>query len=335
MPEGPAAKYLRGLIKRFPKAPALTLAKIAFRDHPEYWANVEACRSMIRRILGARGEVDRARIVDKSLYRPPRQPGDWLKRIPKAITQLKNWAPVRLFGANRTLILSDVHVPFHDPQALQLALEYGVKHKATLILLNGDIVDHYWGSTFVTDPRLKDFAAEIKAAKKLLRGIRKTFLKAKIVWKYGNHEERYDRYMQLKCPEFLGVEQFEWGNVFGLADLGVELVREKRPIQLGKLNVIHGHEYKFQIANPVNPARGFFLRAKCHVLGGHFHQSSAHSEKNIEGKVISTWSTGCLCDLHPEYLPINSWGQGFAFVETDADGSFHVDNRRIIEGKVW
>ena len=110
---------------------------------------------------------------------------------------------------------------------------------------------------------------------------------------------------------------------------------DKRPIRLGKLNVIHGHEYRFSISNPVNPARGFFLRTKTHVLGSHFHQPSHHSETNLEGCMISAWSTGCLCNVHPEYSPINNWGQGFAFVVVDKEGAFRVENLRIVGGKVW
>jgi hypothetical protein len=139
----------------------------------------------------------------------------------------------------------------------------------------------------------------------------------------------------LKCPELLGIPDFDWSSIFSLDEQGIELVDGKRPTRLGKLNVIHGHEYRFQISNPVNPARGFFLRAKSHVLGGHFHQTSSHSEKSIENKVVTTFSTGCLSNLHPEYRPLNNWNSGFAFVQVEANGAFHVDNLRIIDGEVY
>jgi hypothetical protein len=204
-----------------------------------------------------------------------------------------------------------------------------------LILLNGDIADHYSISRWQTDPRLRDFPGEINAVKFFLKGLREQFPKARIIYKHGNHEERYDKFLQLKAPELLEVEQFSWKSIFGLDDYGIELVTNKRPIKLGELNVIHGHEYVFQISNPVNPARGLYLRSKVHCLGGHFHQTSQHSEKNLEQSVVSTWSTGALCDLHPEYRPLNPWNHGFAFVETDHAGAFRVDNLRIVDGEVW
>jgi hypothetical protein len=108
-----------------------------------------------------------------------------------------------------------------------------------------------------------------------------------------------------------------------------------RPIKAGKLHIIHGHEYKFNISNPVNPARGFYMRAKTHVIGSHLHQSSQHSAKALDGNVISTWSTGCLCGLHPRYKPLNDWNHGFAIVAIDQRGGFEVDNKRVMNGKAW
>jgi hypothetical protein len=99
--------------------------------------------------------------------------------------------------------------------------------------------------------------------------------------------------------------------------------------------VIHGHEFGYGVSNPVNPARTFFLKAKCHVIGGHYHQTSHHSEKNLEQNLVSAWSSGCLCEEHPDYRPINNWSLGFVFVELDNHGAFRVENKRIVGGRVW
>lgn len=335
MPAKPSAvsAVLNDLLTQFPDAPALTLAKKAYREHPELWSNLEACRTAIRKRLGACGSMMRAQ-CKKTFHRAPRKAG-WSDVIPEALTQLEGWKAVEVEGPHRCLILSDVHFPFHDAQALELALQYGSDRKPTLILLNGDLVDHYALSRWEMNPKLRDFVGEVKATKFFLAGLRKRFPKARIILKHGNHEERWEKYLRLKAPDLLGLPDFEWENVYGLDDYRIEMVSQKRPIRLGELNVIHGHEYVFNISNPVNPARGMYLRAKAHVLGGHFHQSSQHSERSLEQKVVSAWSTGCLCDLHPEYRPLNPWGHGFAFVETGKSGSFKVDNVRIIDGKCW
>jgi predicted phosphodiesterase len=326
---------LRELIIQYPKAPALTLAKVAYRDHPELWANQEACRTMVRSILGTNGDHNRA-IRDKQLYRTPR-PAGWTGIIPEALVQMPDWKALVIDGPQKVLVVSDLHIPFHDSDALAIALDYGLKLKPTVVLLNGDVADHYAQSEYEKDPRYRDFPSEVRAVKQFLAGLRKCFGKRiRLIEKFGNHEERYTRYLRLKAPDLLGLAEFEWEAVFGLKENNIELVKDKRPIRLGDhLYVIHGHEYRFQINNPVNPARGFFLRAKVNVLGGHFHHSSSHSEKNLDGKVVSTFSTGCLCDLHPEYRPLNNWNHGFAWVVIDKTGGYLVDNLKIIGGKVF
>ena len=50
---------------------------------------------------------------------------------------------------------------------------------------------------------------------------------------------------------------------------------------------------------------------------------------------MACWSTGCLCDLHPRYMPLNKWNHGFAIVDLDTAGGFSVRNFRIIDGKVY
>lgn len=322
------------LIAAFPDAPAKTLARKAFAENPQCWSSLESCRRAVRVQLGVAGSHARRTLGDKSNFREPRKAG-WSDVIPEAIEQIEGWAPLEIAGPHRALVLSDLHIPYHDPTALELSLSYGYERNPTLILLNGDLVDHYAMSRWETDPKQRDFPGEVLATIQFLTGLRKWFPKARLVVKMGNHEERFDRWMRFKAPELLGVKAFEWDSIFELEKNKIELVRQKRPIRLGKLNILHGHEHQRTISAPVNPARGLFLRCKTNALCGHWHQASSHSEKNVEGKVITTWSTGCLCDTHPEYAPINSWSQGAAFVTVDKDGAFQVDNFRIVNGKIW
>ncbi len=85
----------------------------------------------------------------------------------------------------------------------------------------------------------------------------------------------------------------------------------------------------FNISNPVNPARGLYNRAKKIALYFHFHQTSEHNESAINGDIITTWSGGCMCDLHPEYLPLNKWNNGFVEIYND-DEFFNIRNRKIV-----
>lgn len=236
-------------------------------------------------------------------------------------------------GPARVLILPDVHVPYQDNEALELALAYGKKWKPTHVLLNGDFLDCYAASSFVTNPKERDMAGELRAANEALEHLREQFGKrVPIIWKLGNHEERWDRYLMTRAPEMFGLltttlaAQFpDW----------VRFVPGKTRVMLGKLLLLHGHEYRFSISNPVSPARGIALRTKVSAMCSHFHQRSEHSTRDGHGRLLTTWSTGCLCHLQPDYLPMNEWSHGFATVEVSKDGAFNVDNLKILHGKVW
>jgi hypothetical protein len=137
----------------------------------------------------------------------------------------------------------------------------------------------------------------------------------------------------MKAGELDGVEEFNLENIIKARAEGVEVIGEKRIIKAGDLNIVHGHEFGGSVFSPVNIARGLFLRAKVSAMQGHNHQTSEHTESNMNGGITTTFSTGCLCELHPAYLPINKWNHGFAMVDIDGK-NFEVRNKRIYKGKI-
>ena len=64
----------------------------------------------------------------------------------------------------------------------------------------------------------------------------------------------------------------------------------------------------------------------------HHHQSSEHTETTLGDSIITAWSIGCLCELHPRYARFNKWNHGAANIEVTAD-SYQVHNYRIHEGR--
>lgn len=243
--------------------------------------------------------------------------------------------PYRIEGPARVLILSDIHTPYHSPEALALMAEWAVKWKPTYVLFNGDSVDFYAISAFERDPKKRDLQTELEGGFLLMTTLRKAFPRARFVLKGGNHEARWQRYLWTKAPEIAGVPCLSLPELLQLPRFKADFVPELTQVRLGKLVVIHGHEYRWAISNPVNPARGLFLRAKTSALCGHHHQRSTHSEADAMGHLISTWSTGCLCHLSPDFNPMNNWSHGFAAVEVGKDGAYDVDNLKIYKGKVY
>lgn len=308
----------------------MTLAKLIDRDNQDTFDNLENIRSCIRWYRGQMGAKNRKRVCDKTYF--TRSVFD-ISDIPP--TYRTEYTP-HIIGheSKKALVLCDLHIPYHEPDVLMEALNDGKKEKVDTIILNGDIADFYQISRFSKDPRRKSIKKELTAVKYFLRKLRNKFPKQTIIYKAGNHEERYVQFLRLNAKELLGIDEFELRFVLGLNDLGIEWVGEKRPIKYGKLNIIHGHEYR-QTFIPVNPARSLWTKAQDNALCGHSHRSSHHQEKSINKEVRACWSVGCLCELHPEYAPLNNYGHGFAIISKDETGHFKVSNKTIINGEVY
>jgi predicted phosphodiesterase len=315
-------------IKYGAKMPTLTLARIMYNENIELFSSVDNARCVLRRLEGKMGDYQRKFTKDKSLFMTEERPKNpW--KLPESEEAI--YEPY-IIKAKKIAVLSDVHVPYHSIDALSAALSKIQDEKPEVILLNGDTVDFYGLSRFMKDPRKRSVAHELKALNEFLDVLEQ--FGAKIVYKLGNHDERYQHYLMHKAPELLGIPEFEFEHLLKAKDRGMEVVGEKRIIKANKLNIIHGHEYP-SVFSPVNIARGLYMKGKVSAMQGHNHQTSEHTESDMNGEIVTTWSLGCLCELNPAYMPLNKWSHGFAIVDLNDNGKdFHVRNYRIYKGKV-
>jgi len=343
------AEKARKLIEKFPNLSKHKLAELLLKENPFLFKDKEDARSAVRNVTGANRGAMR-KIIQSDKYQGVLPEGE-----------KNDFSPFILKG-KRIGILSDIHIPYHDLKALNVALNEFKRVKIDTLVLNGDIIDCYNLSKYEKDPNKRNHNEEIKMLTIFLDDMKNIFPTCEIVLKLANHEERYERFLAMKSPEFLGMHVLSWKHLLNLrfencescdgtgilkghecpncekgvranqVSRGIHLVKGKRIIKAGKLNIVHAHEFN-GASSPVNPARGFFLKAKTNVIGGHLHRTSEHTESDLNGKVSGAWSTGCLCDLHPEYAPINSWNLGFAWVDIFGD-EFEVHNHKIINGKL-
>jgi predicted phosphodiesterase len=323
-PESIAAKA-RQLCREFPDTPTRTLAKRLYKENPIRITNLEAARKAVLAARGANGK--RALyMADPASVRPKGKAG-WKPECPPSISE--PWTPVEIDGPARVLFMSDMHVPFHDANAIEAAVAHGRKLKPTHVVLLGDICDFFTISRWERDPKHRNLKLELDTTKDLLSWLRGQFPKARIIYKLGNHEERWDIFIWNKCVELWNVENVQLHNLLDFEKFGIERVDDS-PIMAGKLPALHGHELgRSGIANPVNQARGAFLRTLHTVLVGHGHRTSSHAEGDMFNKEIMCWSLGCLCSLNPRWLRINRWNWGNAFVEVAKDNQFDMQNFRI------
>jgi hypothetical protein len=303
-----------------PTHPARSLARRLVQE-ANGAITLEQARYRIRAQFGQSGKRGKP-----AAKRAARKPGQGVAMPP---SKAEKWEPYVLETTGIVGILSDIHVPFHSEVALQAAVGHFKTVGIDALILNGDTCDFYTISRWIKDPKKRDFRGEINAATQLLAWLRQEFPGVPIIFKSGQPRRAV---AALALAARTGDQRRPTHgprSVAGLAEHGIELVEDQRPIMVGELPVLHGHEKGKGISSPVNQARGAFLRLLHTVLEGHGHRTSGHAESDMWHRETFCWSTGCLCDLTPEYARVNRWNWGFATVTVDTAGSFDVDNYRI------
>jgi predicted phosphodiesterase len=306
--------------------PSAKLARILYNENKLSFSNLTSARINLLRLEGKSGAKGKPGVVMEIPERPKNP-----YKLPESDEAV--YEPYHIV-ASRILVLSDIHIPYHSIDAITAAFDYAKKEKPDAILLNGDTIDFFQLSRFCKEPGKRSFGHELLAFKQFFEILDKTFPQAKKYFKLGNHEERYNHFLWMKAGELDGVDEFKLEEIIKARAEGIEVIGDKRIIKAGELNIIHGHEFGGSVFSPVNVARGLFLKAKVSAIQGHNHQTSEHTESDMNGHIKTTWSTGCLCELHPAYLPINKWNWGFCMVDVDKSGEFEVTNKRIYKGKV-
>lgn len=328
--QDPISAMARRLCRAHPDAPARTLARRLVKE-ANGAITLHAARMRITRCFGVQGAHARKNCKPVA-HRPKRQAGE-VYAMPASIAE--PWTPYRLKVTGPVGIISDVHVPYHSELAVKAAVGHLKGQGLAALVMNGDIADFYAISRYMKDPTARDFKGELEAVRAFVAWIRSEFQEIPIVYKLGNHEERWTHWLWQHAAEISDDPRMSLGAWLDLDKHGVELVEDQRPIMLGKLPVLHGHELPKGMAAPVNPARGVFMRTLSTGLIGHQHRSSNHAESDMWHKETACWSTGCLCDLTPEYARINRWNWGFAVATVYAGGTFDVQNYRVmLDGSV-
>ena len=310
--------------------PTRKLARIMYEENKLLFSNVEDARTKLREIENKKGKdifnlnnENSKYIMTEHRVRNP-------YNLPES--DETKYEPFEFSGHKKIGILSDVHLPYHSIDALTEAISVLKKEKIDGLLLNGDTLDCHTLSRWVKDPKKRDFKYELDTLNQLFDVLDKE-LKCKVYFKIGNHEQRYEHFLHMKAHELRGIEAFEFENIIRARERGVQMIKSVQYMRMNGLNGIHGHEYPSQFS-PVNIARGLYTKSKVSSFQGHNHITSEHTETDMNGKITTTWSIGCLSELSANYAPLTKWNHGYAWVELDGNKEdFIFHNKRIYKGK--
>jgi len=328
------SEIVKSYLEKFPQTKHQTLAKKIKEETGLIFNNLDQVRSMIRHFTGSMGDSHRKSLVDRRFMRTETvQSTNNKYDIPES--DALDYHPFLIPKAqNRILVVPDAHIPYHCVDTMTATIDWGKEHDINTVLMLGDWLDMHELSYFMKNPNTKRWREEREIFWQVLDVWQNSFPNAVFYYVLANHERRFENYLMTNAPRVYDTEEHRLDINLRLGERSIIPIMDKIVVKAGKLSLIHGDEYRGGAANLVSPARWLFNKAIGNTATAHFHKTSDYSKPNIDEELIGTWSIGCQCNLHPQWLPKNEWNNGFARVVVNPDGTFKMFNARIHEGKV-
>ena len=207
---------------------------------------------------------------------------------------------------NRDVILSinDLHVPFHDTDAIKVAFKFAKYIEPKIVILH-EWLDWYQISKFDKDPaRVNDLQKDLDSVGKYFNELRKILPDARMVMVKSNHDARLEKYKRAKATPLDCLRALKIESLFELEKYNIEY---RDDFMFQGILCKHGRIIRKYSAYT---AKGELVGEGVSGMSGHTHRLGMHFETNRGGKYV--WmETGCLCDPCPEYIDgVANWQQG-------------------------
>lgn len=249
-------------------------------------------------------------VYGEQVYMPDFEPGSGLKRI---------------------LFIPDCHLPFQDGEAFNLMLRAAMKFRPDIVVVLGDLHDFYAVNAHGKRPDRNGLLKwEVEQSRPFLLQIENINPDAKLIYIEGNHEYRFERYIQNQAS-----------SLFGITDVRQILqldkwtwVPYKKSIKLGKLNITHDTGTAGR-----NAARTSMDAFQGSVCIGHTHRMGIDFMGNADGPPSVGAHFGWLGDEeHADYMHTiqarRNWVKGFGTGFMDSNGVVYLSAHPIVNGAV-
>lgn len=226
-------------------------------------------------------------------------------------------------------VLNDLHIPYHDPRSVALVLNIFKDAKVNEIVINGDLLDFYAvNSHGPKHPDIQEtLESELIAGREFLEGIRKMFPDEKIMFLYGNHEHRLERFILDKCPAFWNIVKLE-------AQLNLERLNiEWKPYNSKyMLNSRIGVQHSPPSYGENGARTSLMKKPSISMIYGCTHRVQHSCITGGDGIVNHVWFNGCLIKMGHKVFDYakghENWQEAFSLVDVKGD-EFHVHQIHI------
>lgn len=235
----------------------------------------------------------------------------------------------------RIVIVSDIHVPFHDGSAVNAVLSLISDVKPSEVVLNGDIMDCYTVSKYSKDPsRGLSLVDELSATADLLTFVRKAAGNAPITYIEGNHEIRMRAYINGNAPALSSLDDIRLDKLLNLEERGIEYIKARNRGAFKRYgNVIVGH-FDRVVKDSAGTAKVLVNDHMASIVQGHTHRLGVYHKSTIGGDYVGV-EGGCLCQLNPEYLDTANWQQGITILSREVGTTeWSIESVPVVGGRV-
>lgn len=228
----------------------------------------------------------------------------------------------------RCVVIPDAHVPFENKQALALIKKVARLTKATHGVCIGDWADLYAVNAHgLAAGREANLAKELDVARTTLAPVRKLFDKFFMI--SGNHEYRYDRYIDEHAPKLHNVAP----SIREALDIPKnEWTAYKQHMFIGKMGFTHDLGYSG--ANALKQSLDAFGG---NITIGHTHRLGVVYSGDAQGDRHVGLNVGWIGDAsaadYMHSVQTRFWQTGFGFLSFLKDGTVFAEAVPIVNGQ--
>ncbi len=180
----------------------------------------------------------------------------------------------------------------------------------------------------------KEKEDELEEAKKFLIDLRERSPHSRIIYIFGNHEWRFEKFIANNARELFGLEGLTMEEQLHCKELEIEVVNShlmENYFRYGHLLIGHFNKVNKHSAYT---AKNLLDEKGMSLIQNHTHRGGS-SYKTDYQETKGAWENFCLCDLHPPYLAIPNWQLGFSAIHTiNKTRRFTVTQCVIIEYEI-
>jgi hypothetical protein len=231
----------------------------------------------------------------------------------------------------KSVCFGDVHLPFHDPKAVDLLLLFIKFYQPDKIFINGDLIDCWAISKFAKSLNIDSpLKTEFELGREFFKSLRTICPKAHIIYIYGNHEFRFERYLAERAEDFYDIRGMTLKEQLDCDLYKIEVVNNHLKENFYRYgHILIGHFNKVQ-KHAGYTAKNLLDEKGMSLIQAHTHRLAHIFKRDYENTKAGAES-GCLCDLNPPYISIPNWHLGFVTITTFPDGFFGITLRPIVE----